>query len=435
MKVSVKSVWKIAMIFAVGFLYSCSDSDDPVPEVEEEEVVIDTEKKVTIKGGVTPIGSTSGRTESISVSTFLVNVTDVAFVIDETDDRSATEETYTSDDLSGPFLLDLLSGDLNLAGIEVPLGVYDEITFNVSPSADPSSSLDGKSILIEGSIDGTAFSYWTDAEESFEVNFSKNGGDLNVSESGFVVTINFDLDAMFGANGAIDLTSSTDGNEDGTIEISPNDQDGNHALAFKILSELEENADANEDEDLDEDGIGNSEDDDIDGDGVSNDEDDDDDNDGVSDAEDADADGDGIDDDLEGDGTGETDDDGEEEDVAADIVATLSAEAWVITEYTTGEYNHLAQAAGLYHVTFGDNAAGDTIRIENNGQWEDGDWEIITNTDTPIIIFDFDYYGFFPGMEGVWEIISVSEAKLELQGDIQIESGVETKICVMEKPQ
>ena len=43
--------------------------------------------------------------------------------------------------------------------------------------------------------------------------------------------INFDLSAVLGATGTVDLSMATDNDGDGVIVISPQDEDGNNALA------------------------------------------------------------------------------------------------------------------------------------------------------------------------------------------------------------
>ncbi|MEQ8905304.1 hypothetical protein [Ekhidna sp.] len=397
----------------LGFgVVSCNNSSgDLLP-------AIDTNKKMTVKGkatyGSTPTG---GRiAAAVAIDKFLVNVEKLELKIDEADERSATDSVHSEPEFDGPFVLDLLADTLavDLAGAEIPAGIYDEIEFDLAPSNDASSGLDGKSVLIEGDISGVPFKFWTDKREDFEINFTKNGGDLVVENTGFVIVIDFNLDALFGVNGTVDLSKAKDGNGDGVIEIYPNDPDGNNTLSVKILSELEDAAELEEDEDLDEDGEGNSEDDDIDGDGVENDEDEDDDNDGINDDEDNDDDGDGEDDDDEDNDDGETDDDDADEQKESAINTLLMSGDWTLTSYVDKTGSDLTDEFTGFYFSFD---AGEALRADNLDTQVvvEGEWEAITNSDMPILLIEFEVEeGPFEQLEDDWDIVSTSDTKVEL---------------------
>ena len=395
----------------LGIVVVSCDSSDPEP-------TIDTEKRVTVKGKST-IGAASagGRVASVDVTKFMVNIEDLELKIDELDERSASESTHSEAEFSGPFIVDLLTDALgsDFTSAEIPVGTYDELEFDLTPSRDASSDLDGKSVLMEGSIERVPFVFWTDEEESFEINFSGGGGDLVVENTGFVLFVDFNLDALFGANGTIDLSQAQDGNGDGVIEISPDDTDGNNILAVKILSELEEATELDEDEDLDEDGEGNSEDDDIDGDGVTNDVDNDDDNDGIDDDEDTDDDGDGIDDDMEDeDDDQETDDDEDDEQEETALKTMLNAGEWTLTSYIDESGNELSGEFAGFLFSFD---PGDVLRADNSETQMavEGEWETITNSDMPKLLIEFELRtGDFHELEEAWNIVSISETELEL---------------------
>lgn len=407
-----KSLIPVLAAFLGFGVVSCNNSGDPGP-------VIDTEKKMTVKGkatyGSTPTG---GRiAAAVGINKFLVNVEKLELKIDEADERSATDSVYSEPEFDGPFVLDLLADTLavDLAGADIPVGIYDEIEFDLAPSGDASSGLDGKSVLIEGDIEGVPFVFWTDEREDFEINFNSNGGDLVVENTGFVVVIDFNLDALFGANGTVDLSKAKDGNGDGVIEIYPDDPDGNNVLAVKILSELEDAAELEEDEDLDEDGEGNSEDDDIDGDGIDNDEDEDDDNDGTNDDEDNDDDGDGEDDDEEDDeDNGQTDDDDDDEQEESAINTLLMSGDWTLTSYINRSGTDLTEEFAGFFFSFD---ADEELRADNPDTQVAvlGEWEAITNSDMPILLMEFEVEeGVFEQLEDDWDIVSTSETKVEL---------------------
>ena len=54
------------------------------------------------------------------------------------------------------------------------------------------------------------------------------------------IVIDFDLGQILDSVNGVDLTLATDGNQDGVIEISPEDTDGNNALAEAIRNKIKE---------------------------------------------------------------------------------------------------------------------------------------------------------------------------------------------------
>ena len=54
------------------------------------------------------------------------------------------------------------------------------------------------------------------------------------------LVVDLDLNLLFNSSLGIDLTQAQDGNEDGLIEISPTDEDGNNALAEQIKEQIKD---------------------------------------------------------------------------------------------------------------------------------------------------------------------------------------------------
>lgn len=148
-------------------------------------------------------------------------------------------DSYGSDDefdLNGPFELDLAGGPVTVTEVEIPVGEYEEVEFEMDRSTNPNSSLFQKSMLISGSIDGTPLEFYHTFDEEFEVDYEDAGQNLIIDESNNnTVTFTFDLNAVISA---VDLSSATDGNGNGIIEISPVDEDGNNALANQIKNAI-----------------------------------------------------------------------------------------------------------------------------------------------------------------------------------------------------
>ncbi|MEX2350054.1 MAG: hypothetical protein WD554_04180 [Flavobacteriaceae bacterium] len=197
----------------------------------------------------------SGRAlADVTVSTFLINVEDFELEFDDDglegdddglgdDDDSLADDdgmgsgsgSYTDIELDGPFELDLSQPGVvfPIANVEVPVGQYEELEFDVVRSQNPNSDLFQKSILIAGTLDNVPFTFWHDFEEDVEVEYEDTNIDIIVESDGESIIINFDLSFLFDT-AVIDLSTAVDGNGDGIIEISPTDVDGNNALAEQI---------------------------------------------------------------------------------------------------------------------------------------------------------------------------------------------------------
>ncbi len=155
------------------------------------------------------------------------------------DDDGVNDNDYGSDDevnLAGPFELDLSQGSTTVTNVNIPEGVYEEVEFKMDVNSNPSSQLYQRSILLSGMIDGTPFEFYHTFEEDFEVDYENTGQNLVIdANNNNSITFNFDLPSVV-AN--VDFSSASDGNNDGTIQISPVDTDGNQQLAFAIKNAI-----------------------------------------------------------------------------------------------------------------------------------------------------------------------------------------------------
>ena len=157
---------------------------------------------------------------------------------DSDDDRYDSEDEF---ELRGPFELNLSQDEVTVVEVEIPVGEYEEVEFEMERSNNPTSDLYQKSILMRGTISGTAFEFFHTLEEDFEVDYEDQGQNLVITENNNnSIVFDFDLVAVFNQ---VDLTGATDGNGNGTIEISPEDEDGNRQLANRIKNAIEEYVD------------------------------------------------------------------------------------------------------------------------------------------------------------------------------------------------
>ncbi len=193
----------------------------------------------------------SGRAiNNLEINRFMVNVEDFELEIDDDilggdDDDNGNGGTFFNDiELEGPFELEFTADGVVVPflNVDIPLGQYEELEFEITKSNNPGSDLFQKSILIEGNLDGFPMVFWHNFEEDVEVDFEDVNSDILISNDGNSILINFDLSFLFNTS-VIDLSTATDGNGDGVIEISPTDTDGNNALANTIKNLIKEGID------------------------------------------------------------------------------------------------------------------------------------------------------------------------------------------------
>lgn len=219
----------VALSLATVFT-ACSSDDDATPSANEGNLKISAKAEYQ--------NALSRASENVTLSKFVVNFKEIELERQDVDvDDADFDGFYDSDDdveLKGPFLVDLLSGNsIQLINIKIPNGIYEEIEFEFDKSEDSESDMFGKSMRMTGEINGTPFVFWHDFEDEIEIDFEDEGRNLVIDNNSQEVFINFNLNAVVDM---VDLSTATDNDGDGIITISPNDEDGNRALA-KVLKE------------------------------------------------------------------------------------------------------------------------------------------------------------------------------------------------------
>jgi len=213
------------------------------------------ELNIGAKSTFTNLGSKSSSTKqmngNIVIEDFRMNLSEFKLEMDLDDDNYQDDQNEQWDDdgdydyedeieLMGPFELDLMSGQINILNVTVPIGNYEELKFKFDISSDPSSDLFGKSVLIQGTINDTPFIFWHNFDDEVEVDFEDAKFDISVSQVSQGIVIDFDLGQILDNTNGVDLSLAKDGNLDGIIEISPEDSDGNNELAEAIRNKIKE---------------------------------------------------------------------------------------------------------------------------------------------------------------------------------------------------
>lgn len=220
------------------FMGSCSSD-----EIDDSRIRLKV--AVSNAGGTTSksVSFTGKNNENVIFTDFRISIRDVVFKND--DDPNSSLDT---DEIQfrGPYQIDLLNGSdaitQTIGDVIVPDGTYKELRFKFHkdeglPTTD---NLYDRSIYIEGTINDIPFIFWHDTSENLDV-----GRSTGVQVSGGVInfTVDFNMDQFLNSLKQIDLSLALDGNENGTIEIFPNDQDGNQEIAKDLKDNIKETAD------------------------------------------------------------------------------------------------------------------------------------------------------------------------------------------------
>lgn len=156
----------------------------------------------------------------------------------ELDDDEDDEDDDSDNDFKvfGPFEIDLTNETTTITEINIPIAEYEEVEFEMERSTNPNSPLFQKSILMTGTINGQNFEFYHTFSEDFEVDYEDQGQNLVITEgNNNQVTFQFDLISVVNS---VDFSSASDGNENGLIEISPIDADGNNQLAHSLRNAI-----------------------------------------------------------------------------------------------------------------------------------------------------------------------------------------------------
>lgn len=246
------------LLFSIALLTSCSD--DNSSSSNDGQLTINA--KATFSGNANRMIQGRNANAEIALTKFKMNIKELELEFDDDyyddndDDNDSSDDDggndydddgyYGYDDdfeLNGPFELDLLSGSFSFVTIDVPNAVFEEIEFDFDRNNNSQSDLFGKTVLMEGTIDGVPFVFWHDFEEDFELDFDDNNNDIVINNNASEITINFNLDFILGVSTGVDLSNAQDGNGDGIITISPNDTDGNQSLANQLKEKIKDYAD------------------------------------------------------------------------------------------------------------------------------------------------------------------------------------------------
>jgi len=176
----------------------------------------------------------------VVITNFSLSIRDVEFKKDESDMDSMEVQ------FRGPYELDLLSNSdgltQTLGDIDLVDGTYSVLRFKLHKSRDwaQTSKLYDRSLFLAGTIDGKNFEFWHDTSENLDI---ENSAGIIVSGNTVNVVVTFDIDLFLSSLHQIDLSTAVDEDEDGLIEINPDNDDGNGDLADQLKDNIKLAAD------------------------------------------------------------------------------------------------------------------------------------------------------------------------------------------------
>ncbi len=216
-------------------IFSCSDNND-------DGGINLTFSAVNSNSSKLATGLKTSATEVIFTD-FKISIRDVVFKND--DDINSSFDT---DEIQfrGPYQIDLLDNtnalSQTIGNAFVPDGKYKEMRFKFHKDEDlpVTDDLFDKSIYIKGTIDGVPFVFWHDTSENLDI-----GRSTGVLVQGNTVNfkVQFYTSQFLSSLNQIDLSQATDNNNDGLIEIFPNDEDGNQDIADALKDNIKMAAD------------------------------------------------------------------------------------------------------------------------------------------------------------------------------------------------
>lgn len=223
-------------------LTACNDDDFPQPGYSKAEL----HTTLTNNAGTSPI-----KVGVFAVTDFVVGIKEVdmqhlpqsALDVGVTLENGTLQSNATSQigrSSANPKSLILYAGNepqkLKIGEGETPNGLYSELTFKLHKNATVSGkeTANNTSLFISGDLDGTPVKVWLEEESPIRVvSKASDGYLLDGGRNSFLLS--FNADRLF-AN--VNFSSAVDLDNNGTIEIGPNNVDSNGNIYDRIKNNI-----------------------------------------------------------------------------------------------------------------------------------------------------------------------------------------------------
>ncbi|MCG8578331.1 MAG: hypothetical protein MI866_00340 [Bacteroidales bacterium] len=239
----IKNLFVLAL--SVFVMTACSDDESSSDDMSKVKVAIKTTPDLL---------KSTATTETFVLEAFKICIGEIEFDINDDMEDILPEgsTTYSDIELEGPFLIDLLSADaetgINLASVNVPNAVYEEIEFEFEPyDKDEPAEMTGRTIVASGTYEGKPFTIISKEELEIELEY-ENGYTLDGVDSRLFIDLN--LGSLKTHVAAIDFSLATV-EEDGSILIT---KEKNESILKQFEEAVENSFDVEEEDDDDEEG-------------------------------------------------------------------------------------------------------------------------------------------------------------------------------------
>ncbi len=221
---------KISLLLAILLSFTFCKKDEEMGSI----TITFSGENQTLKSGAQALAT------NVKITDFKLSFRDVEFKKDQSD-LDSTEVEFR-----GPFDVDLMNESEALSQtigtVDIPDGTYKVLRFKLHKDRDrlETDPLYDRSLFMEGTIDGSPFVFWHDASENFDI---ENVGGIMVAENNVDIEVHFNIDQFLNVVHTIDLSQAADTDEDGIIEINPDDDDDNGEIANQLKENIKAAAD------------------------------------------------------------------------------------------------------------------------------------------------------------------------------------------------
>lgn len=184
--------------------------------------------------------------QSIHIDEMWINISEIEFEL-----KNYPDSLVNEDEFKGPFEIKIIENnmpkDIILSdNVKLPEGLYSEIEFEIDKNPKPNSITSQSSIVIFGRVGSQPLEIKIAEDFEFEQEFDIPLAITNTSQ--ITVSLIFDISMLFDpTKGGIDITQAIDGNQNGILEIGPNNIDGNENLYERIKELIEQLIDVEND--------------------------------------------------------------------------------------------------------------------------------------------------------------------------------------------
>jgi len=228
-KIKTMNTLKYLFLVAIIAFSSCSNEDDSGSVT------------LSLSGVNQTLKSTQNQLLAVvKITDFRLSFRDVEFKMNESD-LDSNEVQFR-----GPFDVDLMNETdaltQTIGAADIPDNRYSVLRFKLHKDRDRTQTdpLYDRSIFMKGTIDEIPFEFWHDTSENFD--YELEGG-IVVSDNNVDINVKFVFDQFLSSLHTIDLSQANDENENGLIEINPDDDDGNEEIADKLKDNIKQAAD------------------------------------------------------------------------------------------------------------------------------------------------------------------------------------------------